>query len=475
MKVLPLNPADDASPEALQAFLAQCQAAARSDGRERLVSISITVGALDPLAVLEAIYEPGHPHFYAEHPAARSAIAGAEVAVSIQLDGAERFAQLQAFADDVFDRTIAVGPVDAPFGGPHLFVAASFENQVEEGEPFPAVMAFVPRWQVARAGDVTTAVANVPVGPDSDLAPLTERVWRAHARFGGFSLAGAAATTAPAQASEFNVVESSDYRTAVADGLKRIEAGEFEKIVLARALDLTANSPLHPLQVLDGLRQRFPECFSFSIANGQGDSFIGASPERLVRVSQNVLEADVLAGTIRRGFGAMEDAAMGAQLLASEKDRHEHAVVLSSMLRRLRQLGLAPEYPQQPVLRKLANLQHLHTPVRAPLVDGIRLLDALAVLHPTPAVGGSPRDKAVREIRGIEGFPRGLYAGALGWMNARGGGEFMVGIRSALVREERARVYAGAGIVAGSTPDKEFAETELKFKALMDALRPVHP
>jgi menaquinone-specific isochorismate synthase len=243
--------------------------------------------------------------------------------------------------------------------------------------------------------------------------------------------------------------------------------------VLARALDLTANAPLHPLQVLDGLRQRFPECFSFSIANGQGDSFIGASPERLVRVSQNVLEADVLAGTIRRGFGAMEDAAMGAQLLASEKDQHEHAVVLSSMLRRLKKLGLTPEQPAQPVLRKLANLQHLHTPVRAPLMDGIRLLDALAVLHPTPAVGGSPREKAVREIRGIEGFSRGLYAGALGWMNARGGGEFMVGIRSALVHGERARVYAGAGIVAGSTPDKEFAETELKFKALMDALRPV--
>ncbi len=473
MNVLPLQPADHASPEALRAFLQQCQAAARSDGRERLVSISITVGALDPLAVLETIYEPGHPHFYAEHPSAGTAIAGAEIAAVVRLDGADRFARLQAFADETFDRTIAVGPVDAPFGGPHLFIAAAFLDQVAAGEPFPAVLAFVPRWQVARAGDVTTAVANVPLAPDADLEAVTQRVWRAHAKFGGFSFSAATTTAAPRHPQQFSTRETSDYRAAVAAALARIGDGAFEKIVLARAVDLQADAPLHPLQVLDGLRQRFPDCFSFSVANGQGDSFIGASPERLVRVSRGVLEADVLAGTIRRGRGAVEDALLGANLLASEKDRHEHAVVLDSMKRRLGQLGLAVVHATEPVLRKLANLQHLHTPVRAALPERVRLLDTLSVLHPTPAVGGSPRDRAIGEIRGLEGFDRGLYAGALGWMNARGGGEFMVGIRSALVRGDTARVYAGAGIVAGSTPDKEFAETELKFRALMDALQPL--
>jgi menaquinone-specific isochorismate synthase len=122
-------------------------------------------------------------------------------------------------------------------------------------------------------------------------------------------------------------------------------------------------------------------------------------------------------------------------------------------------------------VRKLANVQHLHTPMRGPLPEGVRLLDLVAVLHPTPAVGGTPREAAVAAIRGLEGFPRGLYAGALGWMNARGGGEFFVGLRSALVEGEGARVYAGAGIVAGSEPEREFAETELKFQALLAALR----
>ncbi|WP_221028788.1 isochorismate synthase [Actomonas aquatica] len=471
MKVLPLQPADHASPEALQAFLAQCQAAAQRDGRERLVSIGITVDALDPLAVLEAIYEPGHPHFYAEHPSNATAIAGAEIAAHFTAEGADRFAQLQRWTDDLFDRTIAVGPVDAPFGGPHVFVAAAFGDQAEAGEPFPSLTAFVPRWQVARAGAVTTAVANVPVAPDADLAALSERVWRAHARFGAFSIAGADAA-APREPRHWTRCESTDYRSAVSAAVERINAGEFQKIVLARALDLQADTALHPLQVLDSLRQRFPDCFAFSVANGKGQSFIGASPERLGRVSQGVLEADVLAGTIRRGRGAMDDAAAGASLMASEKDRHEHQVVLDSVKRRLETLGLAVEHATEPVLRKLANVQHLHTPVRARLPEGVRLLDAVAQLHPTPAVGGSPREAAVAAIRDLEGFPRGLYAGAIGWMNAKGGGEFLVGIRSALVEGDRARLYSGAGIVAGSEPDKEFAETELKAQALLNALQP---
>jgi menaquinone-specific isochorismate synthase len=478
MLTLPLDPRANASPAALGEFLASCREAARSDGREQIVSISLAVEALDPLAVLESIYEPGHPHFYAERPAAGTALAGAEVAATFTATGPERFAALQAWADDVFDRTIAVGDVEAPFGGPHVLVAATFFDTTEPGEAFPALTALVPRWQVARAGGVTTAVANVPVAPDADLAALAERVWRAHAKFGRFSYHvgenriqsnGAGATVG----GECGTSEAGDYRAAVAGALGRIEAGEFEKIVLARAVELRAATPFHPLTVLNGLRQRFPDCFAFSVANGAGDSFIGASPERLLRVSRGVLETEALAGTARRGQSAAEDAAAGAALLVSEKDRREQGVVLESIKRRLAPLGLVAEHPAEPTLLKLANVQHLYTPVRAVLPEGRRLLEALRALFPTPAVGGSPRAAAMGRIRELEGFPRGLYGGTVGWLNARGGGEFLVGIRSGLVRGERAVVYAGAGIVAGSTPEQEFAETELKFRALRDAF--VHP
>ena len=471
MTILPIHPAENASPDALQAFLTQCRAAAVRDGRAKLVSISLAVDALDPLAVLESIFEPGEPHFYTERPGIESAIAGAEVAVAFEARGLGRFAEVQRFVDDTLAHTIAVGDVNAPFGGPHFFAGFAFHDEVEAGEPFPAARVFVPRWQVARAGATTTAVANLLVTPEAELGALAERVWRAHAKFRGFQYrdVGAAEAAAP-QSPRFTTAEAGDYRLAVARAIARIAAGEFRKIVVARAQDLEADRPLHPLRMLNGLRQRFPDCYAFSFANGRGQSFIGASPERLVRASKGVLETEALAGSIRRGAGASEDAALAAALLASEKDLREHRDVLDDIVARLTPLGLALEYAAKPQLRRLANVQHLDTPVRAVLPEAVRLLDVLAALHPTPAVGGSPRAAAVARIRELEGFPRGLYAGALGWLNARGGGEFFVGIRSALVDGAKARVYAGAGIVAGSAPEKEFAETELKFKAMLDAV-----
>jgi menaquinone-specific isochorismate synthase len=470
MTILPINPAANANPEALRAFLEQCRSAAARAGRAKLVSISIAVDALDPLAVLESIFELGEPHFYAERPDIGSAIAGAETAAAFESTGPGRFEAVQRWIDGMLQDTIAVGDVSAPFGGPHFFTGFAFADEVEAGEPFAAARVFVPRWQVARAGAVTTAVANFLVPPDADLNALAERVWRAHRKFGGFRYRETLLTEPSAEAI-FQVREAGDYRAVVAKAVARIDAGEFTKIVLARAQEFASDQPLHPLRVLNGLRQRFPDCYAFSLANGRGQSFIGASPERLVRVSKGVLETEALAGSIRRGAGASEDAALAGTLLRSEKDRREHQHVLAAITARLEHLGLAPEYAAEPGLRRLANVQHLHTPIRAALPENVRLLAVLAALHPTPAVGGSPLAAAVAAIRGLENFPRGLYAGAIGWSNARGGGEFFVGLRSALVDGGTARVYAGAGIVAGSTPEKEFAETELKFKAMLEALR----
>jgi len=488
MIILPLDPAQNASPAALWDFFAQCQAAAVKDARPKLVSISLQVDALDPLAVLESIFEPGEPHFYAERPDIDSAIAGAESAVRFTAQGPDRFAAAQTWMDAMLADTIAVGDVNAPFGGPHFFTAFSFFDEVEPGEPFPAAQVFVPRWQVARACTVTTAVANVLIAPEAALEPLVDRVWRAHAKFKRFEYGSSTGVSlVPAHGQDahativnqthgrdaratFQVKETGHYRAVIARALARIAAGEFSKIVLARVQEVVASAPLHPLRMLNGLRQRFPDCYAFSLANGTGKSFIGASPERLVRVSKGVVETEALAGTTRRGAGASEDAALAEALLRSDKDRREHELVVEAVVGRLRRLGLTPGPAAAPGLRRLANLQHLHTPVRADLVPGVRLLDVLAALHPTPAVGGTPQDTALARIRELEGFPRGLYTGALGWMNARDGGEFFVGLRSALVEGAHARVYAGAGIVAGSTPEKEFAETELKFKAMLEAL-----
>jgi len=500
MTILPLDPAANATPEALRAFLARCRTAAEQDARPRLASISLEVAPLDPLAVLESIFEAGEMHFYAERPAEDWAVAGAEAVLTFAAGGADRFAAGQRFVDEVLARTIAVGDPGRPFGGPHFFGAYSFFDDVEAGEPFPAVRLFVPRWQVSRAHGRTLAVANLLVAPGADLDALTSKVWRAHGKFRAFDYGErsgtgglpveletppdlgetplprlAHATTDHGRDARTTVTapttgEEGGYRAAVARAVGMIAEGRFEKIVLARCRELTAAGTLHPLKVLNALRQRFPDCYAFSFANGRGQSFIGASPERLLRVEQGTLLTEALAGSAPRGRTASEDAARGSALLVDDKELREHRHVVASIDRRLAPLGVPLVHADRPGLKRLANVQHLHTPVSAALPAGLRLFDVLARLHPTPAVGGSPRESACAHIRELEGFSRGLYGGPVGWVDHRGGGEFLVGIRSALIDGARARVYAGGGIVAGSDPDREFAETELKFQALLEAL-----
>ncbi|HEY4989826.1 MAG TPA: isochorismate synthase [Opitutaceae bacterium] len=472
MTILPLGPIANASAESLFGFLSECRDAAAQCGRPKLVSITIQVESLDPLAVLESIFEPGERHFYAERPAEGWAVAGAETVLSFSASGPARFEACQRFIDRTLEDTIAVGDQDVPFGGPHFFAAFTFLEAVNPGEPFEAACLFVPRWQVSHRDGMTTAVANLVVDGDSAVEVLAAKVWNAHSKFRAFDFSAPDFPDEPfAGASSVEEVGGRrSYEAAVSRALKRIAAGEFEKIVLARAKDVKASVALHPLRILNGLRQRFPDCNAFSVANGKGQSFIGASPERLVRVEDGVVLTEALAGSADRGATASEDASLGNRLLHSEKDLREQRIVLDSIVRSLAPLGLDLRYSARPLLRRLSNVQHLHTPVEARLPKGVRLLDMLARLHPTPAVGGTPREIVVPLIAELEAFPRGLYGGAVGWVDSRGGGEFIVALRSALIDGSRARMYAGAGIVDGSSPEGELAETELKFRAMQEAL-----
>jgi menaquinone-specific isochorismate synthase len=474
MTILPLQPADAQSRQALESFLEKCRQSAIALGQPHLVSITIECERLDPLAVLESIYEPGELHFYCERPAADVAVAGAEAVVSLTCDGPGRFARASAFVRETLARTIAVGAVHLPFGGPLFFSSFGFGDVAGPDAPFPSACVFVPRWQVARTTDASVAVANTVVAPDSDVAAIALKIWRAHAKFGAFDYTAPSFTGVLegeiASEMEVGPADASAYATNVAAGVAAIRAGRYRKVVLARARDLHATTRFHPLRALTALRQRFPDCYAFSAGNGAGASFIGASPERLVAVSGGSLRTEALAGSAPRGRTAPEDAAFARQLLQSEKDLREHLLVVESIVRRLARVGIAAPATGRPRIRQFSNVQHLSTPIEAPLPAETDIFRAVGELHPTPAVGGTPREPAVAHLRELEPFDRGLYAGALGWVDHAGNGEFFVGIRSALMQGERARVYAGAGIVEGSVPEREFAETELKMRALRDAL-----
>lgn len=476
MRVLSLESYADRGRSSLEKFLVDCRDLARKKGRFQVASISLRVRQIDPLAVLESIFETGEWHFYMEKSADDWALAGADEVVSCRIDGKDRFERSKAFIQEILDNTLAIGDMEVPFAGPHFFCGFTFFDSPGEGSPFPGAALFLPRWQVARAAGGCCAVANVKVEAGSEVEPLAESVWRAHEKFSAFTYhqperpaSGHAPRAEPALTEEVSAGRG-DFRFSVERALSDIRSGRYRKIVLARALDLRLDRALNPLHALNDLRMRYPSCCTYSLANGRGQSFIGASPERLVRVENGRMSTEALAGSTARGRSAADDACLAEELLNSPKDRREHAIVLESIARRLRELGLKPEFPPEPRLLRLSNVQHLHTPVEARLGTRFHLFDLLATLHPTPAVGGTPREEACPVISQLEPFQRGLYAGPMGWINARGEGEFTVAIRSALVDGDRARVFAGAGIVEGSDPRKEWNETELKFRSLLEVL-----
>lgn len=263
---------------------------------------------------------------------------------------------------------------------------------------------------------------------------------------------------------------SDHFSRAARRAIDQIALGNLTKIVLADTIDLTAAQAFAPAALLHNLRQRYAGCYLFAVARGDGRTFLGASPECLVRVAHGQAFADALAGSAPRGDNAEDDRLWGDRLLRSVKDRHEHSLVVNFLRDRLAALGATVETSTSPTLRKLANIQHLHTPITAQLPNHLDPLAVVAALHPTPAVAGLPTAAAMTTIAQLEPFDRGLYAGAIGWLDQAGQAEFAVGIRSALIQGDRARLYAGAGIVAGSDPEHERAEVQLKLRALLSAL-----
>jgi menaquinone-specific isochorismate synthase len=257
---------------------------------------------------------------------------------------------------------------------------------------------------------------------------------------------------------------------AVATAVERIGAGDLAKVVLARDLLVSADVPLDPRRLLRRLADRFPDCWTFAV-----DGLLGATPELLLRRSGRRLSARVLAGTAPRGAGA-DDQRLADALIGSAKDRAEHALAVDSLVRALEPYCTTLDAPAEPDLLTLANVRHLASDVtgtqrrRGPRGQA-GLLELIGAVHPTAAVCGTPTPDAAAVIAELEGMDRGRYAGPVGWLDARGDGEFGLALRCAeLIGDDSARLFAGCGIVAGSDPAAELAETQSKFAAFQAAL-----
>jgi menaquinone-specific isochorismate synthase len=265
---------------------------------------------------------------------------------------------------------------------------------------------------------------------------------------------------------EAAVPSEDDWAASVAEAVSAMRAGSLDKVVLARAVDVRADEVVDARAVAARLAARFPSCFTYVC-----DGLVGASPELLVRRMGRYVESLVLAGTIRRGASAVEDEALEHALLSSPKDTYEHRLAVESVRSVLRDVAQDVDEEPAPHLLRLANVTHLATALSGWLPAPPASALALATrLHPTAAVGGTPRADALALIRELEAAPRGRYAAPVGWMDAEGDGEFALALRCAQLDGRQARLWAGNGIVADSDPAAEVAETTAKLDAVLSAI-----
>jgi menaquinone-specific isochorismate synthase len=243
-----------------------------------------------------------------------------------------------------------------------------------------------------------------------------------------------------------------------------------QKVVLSRVAEIRFTHKVNVDAALDYLSDQYADCYRFLFEPRPHHAFFGATPELLAQVQGRQLQTMALAGSIRRGHNAVEDDAYAAEIFIDPKNRHEHALVVEALRERLQPMTSELDVPDVPDVLKLSNIMHLHTPVAGTLKAEAGVLPVIERLHPTPAMGGKPRDMALRFMTDIEPVPRGWYAAPIGWIDHNLDGMFGVAIRSAVSQDKRVWLYAGVGIVSGSESESEWQETALKFRPMLDAL-----
>jgi salicylate biosynthesis isochorismate synthase len=412
--------------------------------------------------------------FLLEQPErARRALAGLGCAVEIEASGADRFVQVAARWRELVANA-AADPQEGPGGGPHALGGFSFApggGVSPHWRGFRPASLIVPEVLLSRReGErdgvwlTLTTLAQADDVAEELLGRIRGRLSELHER--------PLPLLDPAPAGRFQVVSAmppEHYEQAVARAVERIRAGELKKVVLAREVQVHAPQDYDPPAVFGVLREQFPSCFVFCVARGDA-AFIAASPELLVRREGQRVSTMALAGSTRRSADPAVDDHLGEQLLRDRSYREEHDIVARRIARRLRRHSIWVTAAPEPELVRIANIQHLGTPIRAQLSAPIDLLELAGLMHPTPAVGGEPTPVAVPMIPGLEGLDRGWYLGPVGWTDTTGDGELCVALRCALLQGSLARCYAGGGIVRESVPSSELAETEVKLQALLPLL-----
>lgn len=452
-----------------EACVRQARERALADRRPVLASLArVAPSEADPLRAFSAAGRHGATYraFWAR-PSLGFALAGSGVALTLTAGGTRPVEQLRRACRDVLDGAVVEAPaargVGPLFLGGFRFDPATPHSVLWSG--FPDGLLVLPRILVSRSQERCWFTLNALVDGETDPPAVVDETLAELAVLTGGERAAFRQPPVDREAEE----PTEEWASGVRRALAAIAGGEMTKVVLARRRTLYARGGFSVDAAVEHLTAAYPDCATFAVDLGAA-VFLGASPEALVHLDAGVLSLSCLAGSAPRGATRGEDEMLARGLLASAKERREHAAVVAQVTAALGQTCADLSWDATPRVVKLATVQHLATLVTGRPRDSADILSLVEALHPTPAVGGVPTERALEVIRSQEG-DRGWYAAPVGWVDHRGEGEFNVGIRSALLRGDEATLFAGSGIVEGSEPERELGETELKFQPLLRALR----
>lgn len=352
--------------------------------------------------------------------------------------------------------------------GPLLFGGFSFDPK-EEIAPhwnhFSAGKFFVPAIMLTISSSGAFLTANRWTYGEEDAEQALRKLLKS------VSSANEAACSTK-QGTKLNSIEEKNTRewmNAVRSATEEIKKKNYDKIVLAREVLATYEENIKLDHVIATLLHEQKTSYVYVVEEG-AQSFISASPERLIRKEGNSVSSSCIAGSIKRGQTDEEDEQLGRELLSDQKNRMEHQIVVNMINDAFLANCTAVKKPEKPGLYKTKNIQHLYTPITGTINENASLFDLIHKLHPTPAVGGEPRELALEFIRNVEPMNRGWYAAPVGWIDCKDNGEFIVALRSGLIERNQARLFAGCGIVEDSDPEKEFEETQIKLRPMLSAL-----
>jgi len=435
-----------------------------SVGAETYVSASRRID-VSPLAAAGAV--PDRRRFCWLHPDEPDVFAAGATA-TVSVDGTDRFETAGDLLDDLFG---SVDQTDVPavaepraVGGFSFFDDGAVPADTDTPwDGYPGGTFVLPRAQIVATDAGRWLTVTVP---EHERATLSAELDEWTDRLGGDRVD----TVETPSATDFNwALSREEWESLVEDVIDRIESDGLDKVVLAQELTVGLDGPVPVAAVLDRLRESYPNCTTFAFEPTPDRTFFGATPETLVGLDDGHVETEALAGTTDRGDTAAEDTDLADAMLGDEKYQVENQIVADTIADALRPVA-DDVTVADPAIKRITNLQHLHRPITATVGADVGVLSLAERLHPTPAVGGSPRHAASAVIDDVEPFDRGWYASPVGWVDGDGDGTFVVGIRSGLTWDDRLALYGGAGIVTGSDPATEYGEVTSRFQPILNAL-----